>query len=206
MSKQVLIINITRMGDLVQTIPLLARLNHEWPGVAIDLIVDQSFASMAALLPGLRHVHAYDFQRLTDHCRTMATDVVTLYREMSAWTRPLIETKYDRVVNLTFNRRSGLLASHIGAPDIRGVTTTSDGVSIIHNSWMILFCRHASPASCRFNRFNLVESVRLGGQWARSLCSTENVSSALVDRVGWTLPGSSESSRARADRCPNRGG
>ena len=82
--------------------------SHQLP---IDLIVDQSFASMAALLPGLRHVHAYDFQRLTDHCRTMATDVVTLYREMSAWTRPLIETKYDRVVNLTFNRRSGLLAS-----------------------------------------------------------------------------------------------
>ena len=161
MSKQVLIINITRMGDLVQTIPLLARLNHEWPGVAIDLIVDQSFASMAALLPGLRHVHAYDFQRLTDHCRTMATDVVTLYREMSVWTRPLIETKYDRVVNLTFNRRSGLLASHIGAPDIRGVTTTSDGVSIIHNSWMTYFVdmhRHR-----RFNRFNLVDLYALGG-------------------------------------------
>ena len=41
--KQVLIINITRMGDLIQMIPLLARLEEEWPGVAIDLIVDQEF-------------------------------------------------------------------------------------------------------------------------------------------------------------------
>jgi ADP-heptose:LPS heptosyltransferase len=161
MSKQVLIINVTRMGDLVQTIPLLGRLHHEWPGVAIDLIVDRTFAPMAALLPGIRHVLAYDFQGLMDQCRTMAKDVVTLFREFSAWTRPLVGTKYDRVINLTFTRRSGLLAAHIGASDIRGVTTTPDGVSILHNPWMTYFAdmhRHR-----RFNRFNLVDLYALGG-------------------------------------------
>lgn len=161
MKKQVLIINITRMGDLVQTVPLLARLNHEWHGVDIDLIVDRTFAQTAALLPGVRQVLAYDFQALTDNCRTMAMDVVTLYREIAAWTRPLIETKYDRIINLTFNRRSGLLASHIGALDIRGVTTTPDGVSILNNAWMTYFAdmhRHR-----RFNRFNLVDLYALGG-------------------------------------------
>ena len=56
MNKQVLIINVTRMGDLVQTIPLLGRLQHEWPGVEIDVMVDITFAPMAALLPGIRHV------------------------------------------------------------------------------------------------------------------------------------------------------
>ena len=155
MSKQVLIINVTRMGDLVQTIPLLGRLHHEWPGVAIDLIVDNTFAAMAALLPGIRHVVAYDFQGLMDQCRTMAKDVVTLFRECSDWTRPLVDTKYDRVINLTFTRRSGLLAAHIGAADIRGVTTTADGVSVLHNPWMSYFAdmhRHR-----RFNRFNLVD-------------------------------------------------
>jgi ADP-heptose:LPS heptosyltransferase len=161
MSKQVLIINVTRMGDLVQTIPLLTRLHHEWPGVAIDLIVDTTFAPMAALLPGIRHVLAYDFQRLMDQCRTMAKDVVTLVREFSDWTRPLVDTKYDRVINLTFTRRSGLFAAHIGASDIRGVTTTPDGVSIVHNPWMKYFAdmhRHR-----RFNRFNLVDLYALGG-------------------------------------------
>jgi ADP-heptose:LPS heptosyltransferase len=161
MSKQVLIINVTRMGDLVQTIPLLGRLHHEWPGVAIDLIVDTTFAQMAALLPGIRHVLAYDFQGLMDQCRTMAKDVVTLVREFSDWTRPLVDTRYDRVINLTFTRRSGLLAAHIGASNIRGVTTTPDGVSIVHNPWMKYFAdmhRHR-----RFNRFNLVDLYALGG-------------------------------------------
>jgi ADP-heptose:LPS heptosyltransferase len=161
MSKQVLIINVTRMGDLVQTIPLLGRLQHEWPGVAIDLIVDTSFAPMAGLLPGLRHILAYDFQSLTDQCRTVAKDVVALYRQIAEWTRPLVEAKYDRVINLTFNRRSGLLAAHIGAPDIRGVTTTPDGVSVLHNPWLTYFAdMHALR---RFNRFNLVDLYALGG-------------------------------------------
>lgn len=161
MNKQVLIINVTRMGDLVQTIPLLGRLQHEWPGVEIDVMVDITFAPMAALLPGIRHVLTYDFQRLTDDCRTMTKDVVTLYREIVEWTRPLVDTKYDRVINLTFTRRSGLLAAHIGARDIRGVTTTPDGVSVLHNPWLTYFTdmhRHR-----RFNRFNLVDLYALGG-------------------------------------------
>ena len=37
MNKQVLILNITRMGDLVQMGTLLARLQEEWPGAAVDL-------------------------------------------------------------------------------------------------------------------------------------------------------------------------
>lgn len=161
MNRQALIINITRMGDLVQTIPLLGRLLHEWPGVQIDLVVDRTFASMAALLPGVRHVFAYDFQGLINDSRVMRKDVVTLYREISSWAKPLADAHYDRVINLTFNRRSGLLTAYIGASDIRGVTTTHDGVSVLHNPWFNYFAdmhRHR-----RFNRFNLVDIYALGG-------------------------------------------
>ena len=100
--KQVLILNITRMGDLVQMTPLLSRLANEFPGVAIDLIVDTEFADIAALLPGIRAVRAYDFQALMDDTRACVRDVVTLYRELEAWGRGLATTGYDRVINLTF--------------------------------------------------------------------------------------------------------
>jgi len=60
MNKQVLIINITRMGDLIQMIPLLARLEEEWPGVGIDLIVDREFAHVASLIPGIRQVLVFE--------------------------------------------------------------------------------------------------------------------------------------------------
>ena len=159
--KQVLIINVTRMGDLIQTGPLLSRLREEWPDVAIDLVVDRSFAPTAALLTGLRQVISYDFNRLLDDCRTQSKSLVTLMQEMTAWAAPLRDARYDRIVNLTFNRQTGLLASYIGAPDLRGITAGPDGSPIVQNPWLSYFTdlhRHR-----RFNRFNLVDLYAMGG-------------------------------------------
>jgi ADP-heptose:LPS heptosyltransferase len=160
-TKQVLIINVTRMGDLIQTGPLLSRLREEWPDVAIDLVVDRSFAPTAALLTGLRQVISCDFTRLLDDCRTQSKSLVTLMQEMTAWTAPLREVGYDRIVNLTFNRQTGLLASYIGAPDLRGIIAGPDGSPIVQNPWLSYFTdlhRHR-----RFNRFNLVDLYAMGG-------------------------------------------
>ena len=161
MSKQVLIINITRMGDLVQMVPLLRRLEHEWPGVSIDLVVDTGFVSMANILPGIRQVLAYDFQSLMDDSRVHARDVVSLYQDVATWAKPLVHTGYDRIINLTFNRRSACLVGHIGAPDVRGLTTAPDGSFVVKNPWMMYFMDMHSYR--RFNRFNLVDIYALGG-------------------------------------------
>jgi ADP-heptose:LPS heptosyltransferase len=159
--KQVLIINVTRMGDLIQTGPLLSRLREEWPDVAIDLVVDRSFAPTAVLLTGLRQVISCDFTRLLDDCRTQSKSLVTLVQEMTAWAAPLRDAHYDRIINLTFNRQTGLLASYIGAPDLRGITSGPDGNPIVKNPWLSYFTdlhRHR-----RFNRFNLVDLYAMGG-------------------------------------------
>lgn len=161
MSKHVLIINITRMGDLVQMGALLGRLQTEWPGAEVDLIVDTRFAPVASMLPGIRRIHTYDFHRLIDDTRSMTKDLVGFYREMAAWTKPLLEARYDRIVNLTFDKRSALLASYIGAPDIRGVRCAPDGTAIVNNPWLSYFTD--CHAYRRMNRFNLVDIYALGG-------------------------------------------
>lgn len=159
--KQVLILNITRMGDLVQMGSLLNRLQEEWPGVAVDLVVDRRFAPVAALLNGLREVIAVDFHAVIDESRAAVKDVVSLYRDAAAWATPLAERRYDRVINLTFNRPSALLAGFIGAPDIRGARSAWDGGMVVDNPWMAYFCDFHQFR--RFNRFNLVDVYALGG-------------------------------------------
>ena len=161
MGKQVLIINITRMGDLVQMVPLLKRLEYEWPGVGIDLVVDSEFASMAAMLPGIRQVLVYDFQALMDDSRVHARDIVSLYQDVAAWAKPLVSVGYDRIINLTFNRRSACLAGYVGATDVRGLTTAPDGSFVVKNPWMMYFLDMHSNR--QLNRFNLVDVYALGG-------------------------------------------
>ncbi|MGE0642071.1 MAG: glycosyltransferase family 9 protein [Nitrospira sp.] len=159
--KQVLIINITRMGDLVQMGALLSRLQEEWPGVSVDLIVDRRFASVAALMTGLREVIVFDFHELIDESRAAVKDVVALYREVNTWVRPLTQRRYDRIINLTFNRPSALLTGAIGAPDIRGARSAWDGGMVVDNPWMAYFCDFHQFR--RFNRFNLVDVYAMGG-------------------------------------------
>ncbi|MCC2643008.1 MAG: putative Glycosyl transferase, family 9 [Nitrospira sp.] len=161
MSKQVLLINITRMGDLVQMGTLLQRLQHEWPGAAVDLVVDQRFATVAGLLPNLRHIVTYDFHNLVDESRAQTKDVVTLYRDVTRWAAPLADARYDRVINLTFNRRSGYLTSYVAANDTRGIAAPKDGDVVIHNPWMAYLTDVHNQR--RFNHFNLVDIYALGG-------------------------------------------
>jgi len=159
--KQVLILNITRMGDLVQMGPLLERLHEEWPDVQIDLVVDRRFAAVAALLGGLREVLTFDFHDLIDHSRAATRDVVALYDEFHAWAGPLRERRYDRAVNLTFNQPSTFLASYVAAPDLRGAHCGWDGGTVVTNPWMAYFTDiHRFR---RVNRFNLVDVYALGG-------------------------------------------
>ena len=159
--KQVLIINITRMGDLVQMGALLDRLQEEWPGVAVDLIVDRRFAPVVSLLSGLREVITVDFHELIDDSRAAVKDVITLFRDAVSWVKPLAGRGYDRVINLTFNKPSALLAGLIGAPDIRGAQSAWDGGTVVENPWMAYFCDFHQFR--RLNRFNLVDIYALGG-------------------------------------------
>jgi ADP-heptose:LPS heptosyltransferase len=161
MTRQVLIINITRMGDLIQMGALLSRLQEEWPGVAVDLVVDRRFAPVAALLKGLRHVIPFDFHALIDESRAAVKDVISLYQDVNVWVKPLTERRYDRVINLTFNRPSALLTGAIGARDIRGARSAWDGGMVVDNPWMAYFCDFHQFR--KFNRFNLVDVYALGG-------------------------------------------
>lgn len=158
--KQVLILNITRMGDLVQTIPLLRRLEAEWPGVAIDIVMESRLVPMAVLLPGLRHIHPYDFTSVFKHAPDEPQDTATFSPDVAAWAQSLAAVGYDRVINLTFTRWSGLLAAAIGAPDTRGAVTVN-GISILKNPWMAYSVdMHRFR---RFNRFNVADLFALGG-------------------------------------------
>ena len=160
MRKQVLIINVTRMGDLVQTVPLLRRLEEEWPGVAIDLVIDTRLAPMAARIPGLRQVHTYDLTHVRKTVADASQGAEPLSPDIVAWAQSLAAVGYDRVINLTFTRWSGLLAAAIGAPDTRGTVTTK-GISILKNPWLAYVVDMHQFR--RFNRFNVADLFALGG-------------------------------------------
>jgi ADP-heptose:LPS heptosyltransferase len=163
-SKQVLIVNITRLGDVIQTVPLINRLHHEWPDVAIDLVVDQRLEAVAGLLTGLRHVITRDFHDL----RSTPATATTLSSALVDWAATVATTVYDRVINLTFTPQSGRLAALFQVPDTRGVTIGHGGTPIVKNSWLAHVVDLQQTR--RVNRFNLVDLYALGGSGPGPFC------------------------------------
>lgn len=160
MEKQVLILNGAGVGGLMQTIPLLARLHQECPGVAIDLVVDGRLAPIASCLPGLRHVLGRDLAvpHALSHC---LEDENGPGPDWTAPVQSLTEVGYGRVINLTHSRWSAKLASMVGAPDVRGGKVTPNGGTSIGNAWFtyLLDLHHFR----RLNRFHRADLYALGG-------------------------------------------
>lgn len=160
MTTHILILNLNRIGDLVQSGPLLDRLRDECPDSAIDLVVNRSCAPMAALLPGVRQVFADDVHRQLGYVPE-GTDSHALAQQLAGWAGPWKAAGYNRVINLTFTRRSGWLAAALGVADTRGVVMTPAGTSVVRNPWFT-YCVDLLQYR-RVNRFNLVDLFALGG-------------------------------------------
>jgi ADP-heptose:LPS heptosyltransferase len=62
--KRILIVNLTRFGDLLQTSPTIAGLKERYPAAAITVLVDRNFADVCRGLPGVDRVWEVDLDGL----------------------------------------------------------------------------------------------------------------------------------------------
>jgi heptosyltransferase-1 len=56
--RRILLVQISAMGDQVQTLPAVSDIAARWPGIAIDWAVDARFADIPRLHPAVRRVFA----------------------------------------------------------------------------------------------------------------------------------------------------
>ena len=58
--KEILLINLTRMGDLLQTTPLMSGLKNAYPGVRITLLVSSRFMDICRGIPFIDELIVFD--------------------------------------------------------------------------------------------------------------------------------------------------
>ena len=124
---RILIIAMTRMGDLFQMAPMVASLRERHQGCRIALVAYREFGETAiglALFDELYLVDALALRKMIVDDTVSYRDKIRRVKEMSAdWSaRPV-----DLLINLTPNRIGAVLGYLVGAREIRGVTLTRDG-------------------------------------------------------------------------------
>lgn len=124
---KVLVVKISALGDVVHALPVLAYLKSADPAVEIDWLVEKSFAPILEGHPLICRVHALEMKawRRQGWKQAVAGTLGVI--------RALRRERYDLVLDLQGNSKSGLFTLLAGAP--RRVGFDRDGV----REWPNLF-------------------------------------------------------------------
>jgi|GEM_PF-301886 ADP-heptose:LPS heptosyltransferase len=152
--RQILVLQLARFGDLLQTWPLLTRLRLAYPGARLTLITDQRLLPLHPLGPQVDATQGFDLLGLT---ALVEQDWPGAYQRVASLLKDLRAREFDLVFNLNFSRISLLLTYLLGAP-AQGFLPGAGGREFFRGPWLawIYSLVHAR----RFNRFHLTDVFR----------------------------------------------
>lgn len=101
----ILIVKLSSLGDVIQTIPVLHDLHAALPGARIDWVVEEAFAPLVARARGLRRVIPVAQRRWRKSRWSSATA-----QEKRAFTADLRQQAYDAVIDFQGLIKSALVA------------------------------------------------------------------------------------------------
>jgi ADP-heptose:LPS heptosyltransferase len=158
---RILVLNLTRMGDLLQSTPLISGLKARHPNAELGLLSQEAFASTARLLPCVDRVLSLD----QDQAVGMLMDDRQALGRRVAWfqehLRPLRGAGWDLVLNLSHSRDSAVLARLLSRKEVRGIALDSGGRTGVMHEWArYFFCVTGNRA---VNQLNLVDIYRRMG-------------------------------------------
>jgi len=133
--KEVLVVNLTRMGDLLQTTPVMAGLKAQYPGVRITLLVNAAFAGACRIVPFADRVIEFDVAAVKALLRDPRATFVAPYRILEEALGRVNEVEYDLVLNFTHTHDSALISSLVRGKEVRGITAGPCGERRIEHPW-----------------------------------------------------------------------
>ena len=63
-SNKILVLSLTRMGDIIQSIPFFRRLRLKHPQSEIHILVEECFRDVASMVPCVDKIHSVTLENL----------------------------------------------------------------------------------------------------------------------------------------------
>jgi len=151
---RILVINLLRLGDLVQCSPVLRSLRSRYPEAHITLVVQDVFKETAGLLAGPDRLVPFPALQLAPLVDA-GGDWPRAYQLVADWLRTHIESPPDLVVNLTPDFLGALLSFLSRGGEMRGFTLHPTRYFYTQPAWMSYLM--IVSRSRKANPFNLVD-------------------------------------------------
>jgi heptosyltransferase-1 len=102
---RILIVKTSSLGDVIHNLPVVGDIQQHFPDAIIDWCVEESFAAIPRLHPGVNEVIPVALRRWKKHLLSMTT-----WREIQAFRQKIAHPAYDIVLDTQGLLKSALLA------------------------------------------------------------------------------------------------
>lgn len=151
----VAIIQLTRIGDLLQTYQVIKQAKTEHPNGRFTLIARDKFVKGIRFLLDevFDEIHSIDTKSFFT-----GSDFKSAQSNVHSFLQKINTTSFDMVVNLSFNKSSSYISSLINSKVRLGIYRNADGEVAIDDKWSQYI--YATVMSGTQNPYNLVEIYR----------------------------------------------
>ncbi|MBI3392387.1 MAG: hypothetical protein HY039_04295, partial [Nitrospirae bacterium] len=157
--REILVLAITRMGDLIQQTPLLSALRAAYPAARITVLVEEKFREVCGGIPYIDRVVSWNKAALVREASDQSRSLVERLRLIEQAVFEIGPGHFDLIVNMIHSQFGALIVRLVPHREVWGMTMDDEGYRAIRSPWLRYFFTAVSHR--RFNTFNLVDMYRL---------------------------------------------
>lgn len=158
--EKILVVAITRMGDMLQASPSLAGLRAQYPDAMITVLIEKQFAAICEGIPGVDETFAIDLSLVIQALRREGDGIIDAYKYFDEVLKDLRARSFDMCINMSSSGYTAILLRLLEIPDNRGWMSDDEGFRLIENPWAMLFAAFVYHSNRDFNSINLVDILR----------------------------------------------
>ncbi len=156
---RILVEQTTRMGDVLQTSPLIHAIKEQHPDAHITLLVRRMGKIIAQRHPDVDDILIYDEDSLFLDLRSEDSDrLLQAYEAAEAYINTIRDGNFDVAYNVTHSMASAQVLKMAGIPKVVGAHLSDDWQFVLRSSWATYF--FTSVFSRDYNDLNLCDISR----------------------------------------------
>lgn len=130
-----LIIQLTRLGDTLQSLMALRAAQQLYPQLEIHFVVRERFAEAAKRVPWLKNVVIFPSDEILSPVLDGKGSEKEALQKLAGWVRPLVQEPWDLVLNWSYSEASSYLTGLIPARVKLGYSRSQDVALSNRDGW-----------------------------------------------------------------------
>lgn len=135
---KVLVVQMARLGDCIQTTPLLKKLKTLYPGCEVHLVTDKSLRDLVRGFPELDQHHSIDLQSVSEAMEG-SDDLSQVFTVLHDQVKALRGEQFDAAYNLNYSFLSAAISEIPTARHVYGYRLSKDRNHLMRSPWFAFF-------------------------------------------------------------------